>query len=255
VDIIQSFIKLADEKDIDGMLCTAWDDSSPHMETYWRGLIASGEFSWNPAGRSLEEYEEAYLQREFGPECMNAGQLYSEMFQAVSFWNRALCTKGNRVRYQEPLDLPDLDDPGEWSLKHEDRLKTAAIEAQKYLRLKEQLEELRHKARRNRYHIELLSAINDFQVTSALLLLALKECDLPDRTKRAQGMERVQNVLNEFDIAWNRLKDIYGKTRFLAYPEEYVRDRYFHMASRTEDLTWMIEVDKKFHKKIRDWLD
>jgi len=254
VDIIQSFIKLADEKEIDGMLCTAWDDSSPHMETYWRGLIASGEFSWNPAGRSLEEYEEAYLQRELGPECVDANRLYAELFQAVSFWNGALCGKGNRVQIQELLDLPDFDDPGAWSRNHEELLKTAAREAEKYPRLKEQLEGLRHKARRNRYHIELLSAINEFQVTSAHLLLALKECDMPDRTKQAQGMERVRNVLDAFDIAWNKLIVVYSRTRFPAYPEGYVRDRYFHMASRTEDLTWMIEVDLNFHKKIIDWM-
>ena len=63
---IRSFIQLAGEKKIDGMLCTAWDDNSPHMETFWRGFIASAEYSWNPDGRSLEEFDIAWLQREFG---------------------------------------------------------------------------------------------------------------------------------------------------------------------------------------------
>ena len=67
VDEIHVFIGLASELGIDGMLCTAWDDSSPHMETYWRGIIASAEFSWSPTKRNLQEYETAYLQREFGP--------------------------------------------------------------------------------------------------------------------------------------------------------------------------------------------
>jgi len=108
VNIIQSFIRLADEKKIDGMLCTAWDDSSPHMETYWRGLIASGEYSWNPEGRKLEEFEKVFLQREFGPACVEATELYADLFQAVSFWNGALCEKGNHVRMEKLLDLPDL---------------------------------------------------------------------------------------------------------------------------------------------------
>jgi len=255
VNIIQSFIKLADEKDIDGMLCTAWDDSSPHMETYWRGLIASGEFSWNPEGRSLDEYEKAFLQREFGPECTDATHLYSELFQAVSFWNRALCEKGNHRRIQELIGLPDLDDPGEWSRKHEERLEIAMNEAEKYLRLKAQLAELMHKSRRNRYHLELLSAINDFQVTSAHMLLALRECDSSNKRRRAQGMDKVQSAFDEFDISWKKLQEVYEKTRFLSYPEEYVQDRYFHMASRTEDLSWMIEVEEQFHKNVRAWLE
>jgi hypothetical protein len=254
VNIIQSFIKLADEKDIDGMLCTAWDDSSPHMETYWRGLIASGEFSWNPGGRSLDEFEVAFLQREFGPECVEATHLYSELFQAVSFWNRALCEKGNRVRIQELISLPDPGDTGEWSRKNEERLETAVDEAEKYLRLQAQLAELIHKSRRNRYHLEMLSAINDLQVTPAHMLLALKECDSSNEKKRTRGMEKVQYVLVEFDIAWKKLKQVYEKTRFLSYPEEYVRDRYFHMASRTEDLSWMVEVEEQFHKNVRAWL-
>jgi hexosaminidase len=255
VNIIQSFINLADEKQIDGMLCTAWDDSSPHMETYWRGLIASGEFSWNPEGRSLDEFEVAFLQREFGPECVDAMHLYSELFQAVSYWNRALCEKGDHRRIQELISLPDPGDPGEWSRTHEERLKKAVFETEKHLRLKAQLEELLNNARRNRYHLELLSAINDFQVTSAHMLLALKECDRHERKRRAQGMEKVQAVLDEFDEAWKKLQEVYEQTRFLSYPEEYVPDRYFHMASRTEDLSWMIEVEELFHKNVRDWLN
>jgi hypothetical protein len=254
VDIIQSFIKLADEKDIEGMLCTAWDDSSPHMETYWRGLIASGEFSWNPEGRSLDEFEVAFLQREFGPECTDATHLYSELFQAVSFWNRALCEKGNHRRIEEIISLPDQGDPGEWSRKNEERLEMAVEEAEKYLRLKAQLADLIHKSRRNRYHLEMLSAINDFQVTSAHMLLALRECDGSNKKRRAQGMDRVRRALHEFESAWKKLQGVYKKTRFLSYPKEYVQDRYFHMASRSEDLSWMVEVEEQFHKNVIAWL-
>ncbi len=63
---IRSFIQLAAERNISGMLCTAWDDKSPHMENYWRGFIAAAEYSWSPEGRSPVEYDKAWLQREFG---------------------------------------------------------------------------------------------------------------------------------------------------------------------------------------------
>jgi hypothetical protein len=43
VGYIKEFLELAAEYGIDGMLCTAWDDSSPIMEMYWRGFIASAE--------------------------------------------------------------------------------------------------------------------------------------------------------------------------------------------------------------------
>lgn len=255
VNIIQSFIGLADEKKIDGMLCTAWDDSSPHMETYWRGLIASAEFSWNPTGRSLEEYEMAFLQREFGRECTDATQLYADLFQAVSFWNNALCEKGNRRRMEALIDLPDINNLGKWSKKHKERLEAAEREAERYKMLKAQLAFLVQNARRNRYHLELLSAINDFQVTSAHMLLALRDWDVYSRKERLKGLEEVKRALDEFEQAWKRLQDVYGETRFLSYPEDYVQDRYFHLASRREDLSWMIEVEKQFHKFIRNWLN
>jgi hexosaminidase len=254
VNIIQSFIRLADEKKIDGMLCTAWDDSSPHMETYWRGLIASGEYSWNPEGRKLEEFEKVFLQREFGPACVEATELYADLFQAVSFWNGALCEKGNHVRMEKLLDLPDLKNPGEWSRKYEDRLKTAEREIKRHKELKAQLITLENRARRNRYHLELLSAINDFQVTSAHLLLVLKECDTANKRKRAEGMRNVWQSLEGFEPAWRKLKEVYEETRFLSYPEGYIQDRYFHLASRKEDLSWMIDVEEQFHELVKDWL-
>jgi len=255
VNIIQSFIKVADEQKIRGMLCTAWDDSSPHMETYWRGLIASGEFSWNLEGRSLEDYESAYLQREFGPECVGAVRLYAELFQAVSFWNRALCEKGSHRRVEKLMDLPDPQDPGQWSQKHEERLNIAWKEIKRYSKIKALLEDLALRARRNRYHIELLSAINDFQSTSPRLLLALQCCDTADKEKRAQGLEKIFHALKEFDIVWEKLKKVYEKTRFISYPESYVKDRYSHLASQNEDLSWMINVEKQYHKLVRDWLN
>ena len=63
ISTINSFIKLAAERNISGVLCTAWDDKSPHMENYWRGFIASAEYSWSPEGRSLGEFDNAWLQK------------------------------------------------------------------------------------------------------------------------------------------------------------------------------------------------
>jgi len=255
VNIIQSFNCLAYEKGISGMLCTAWDDSSPHMETYWRGLIASAEFSWFSRGRSLEEYGTAYLQREFGPECIDATDLYFELFKGVSFWNRALCAEGNRRNVKKIMDLPDSGNPGAWSIRHKERLTLAGKQALRYERLKLQLRDLYKKALRNRYHLKIHSAINDFQVTSAHLLLALKESDCSSTAARTSGYHNVERALESFKLAWENLKNIYAETRFLSYPEDYIPDRYFHLASKREDLSWMVGVEKKYHMLVRNWLD
>lgn len=254
INIIQSFNCLAKEKGITGMLCTAWDDSSPHIETFWRGLIASAEFSWFSGGRSLKEYEIAYLQREFGPECIDATDLYSELFKGVSFWNHALCAEGNRRNIKKIVDLPDSGNPGTWSIRHKERLSIAGKQILRYERLKLQLKDLSKKTLRNRYHLKLHSAINDFQVTSAYLLLALEDCDSSNNVVRASGYRKVEKALEYFEQTWQNLKNIYAETRFLSYPEDYIADRYFHLASKSEDLSWMVEVEKKYHVLVRNWL-
>ncbi len=248
---IQSFIRLAHEKNIDGMLCTAWDDSSPHMETYWRGLIAAAEFSWSPVHRTLEAFEQAWLHREFGPDCTTAAGLYAELFKAVNFWNQALCSQGTRVNPRTLLDLPDPEEPGAWTRRHSERLSQAEAEVERYKRLDQGLRELQNLALRNLYHLELLAAINDFQVTSSRLLLALGLWD----TEGSGAASLVREALQGFEKAWGELRQVYSITRFTAYPPDYVPDRYFHMASRTEDLEWMVEVERRLFPQVEALLD
>jgi len=68
-------------------------------------------------------------------------------------------------------------------------------------------------------------------------------------------MIEVRAALQEFDKAWKNLKEVYSKTRFIAYPENHVPDRYYHFASQREDLTWMIQVEEVFHPAAKDLLE
>lgn len=124
-----------------------------------------------------------------------------------------------------------------------------------YVRNKALLNELLRKARRNRYQLELLRAVNDFQVTSPQLLLSLKESDTAQKKNKASGVKHVREALEEFDEAWKRLKEVYERTPFLSYPENYVKDRYFHLWSRGEDLSCMIQVEKEYPILVRKWLE
>lgn len=279
---IQSFIQLAAEKNINGMLCTAWDDQSPHMETYWRGWIASAEYSWSPGGRTLEEYDEAYLRREYGITMSNYAELYASLREAAQFWEKAYNRKGNRTDMENALmnmpqlahwmppqdenaplridftdrliELPDPDHPGNWSKKYEDRLEEAASISSQYLITSQKLKELYDQSGRNRYHWEVLSAINSFQITAPHMLLALKQCDTSDKNRQKSGMKEVKSALNEFNRAWDHLKNVYSKTRFISYPDGYVPDHYFHYASQSEDLTWMIQPEELFQGMIEQWM-
>jgi len=280
---IRSFLGLAADKEIEGMFCTAWDDKSPHFETYWRGLIASAEYSWSPEIRSLEEYDEAYLQREYGLAEEGYYTFYSKLTEAASFWGRAFnrtetrfsiknalfvlpglahwIPEAEKEKQQEKTDftdrlieLPDLDHPGKWTESYEERLTEARSIIDSYEITSDLIDRYERVSLRNRYHWKVFRALNDFQVTAPKLLLALEECDTADDTERQKGYSKVQNELAEFSRAWGNLKQVYAETRFISYPEDYVPDRYFHFASQREDLSWMIQVEELFHHMIGDWM-
>ena len=63
---MKGFSLLVADNQLEGILATAWDDGSPHLETVWRGFIAQGEFGWNPSARDIEAFKKAHAQREYG---------------------------------------------------------------------------------------------------------------------------------------------------------------------------------------------
>ncbi|MGB2869573.1 MAG: DUF4838 domain-containing protein [Bacteroidota bacterium] len=267
VQTIRSFIQLASEKGIDKHLCSAWDDASPHMETYWRGLIASAEYSWSPFGRTQPEYEEAYWQREFGPECTGATNLYAELFRASEYWDWCLFTRGSREssspaeRERNIIGVPNLVSPGSWSKQHAERLRVAGQEVKRYDVTSKLIAELAGKTRRNRYHFEILAATNDFQIEAANLLLALQQCDVADKVKQRSSMNGVRASLEHFDKSWEKLKTVYGKTRFYGPPPGYVMARFLNtwpdkpdMADVPSDLSFLIAPEQLYHKMVRAWM-
>ncbi|MBD3287817.1 family 20 glycosylhydrolase [candidate division KSB1 bacterium] len=270
----KKFIDVATEYGIPGNICTAWDDASPHFETYWFGFIAAAEYSWQPDGRTLPEFEDAYQQREFGPFAENVLRVYKNMCDAAKFWSRAFYKSSFRRKNQNVLyhdfstptalsfeqykqrfiDVPDLSQPGSWKQSYHDRLEGAREILKKCRQNHEWIRHLKNKSIRNRYHWQICDAINDFSATPAQLLLALQKMDTANTEQRKAGVQPVMNAFEQFDAAWENLKMIFGKTRFLTYPQNYVQDRYSHFASQAEDISFMIQTEKLFHPLVREWL-
>ncbi len=282
---IKSFIELSAERGIDGMLCTAWDDRSPHMETHWRGLIASAQYSWHPGSLSLDAYDNAYLQKEYGTTMENYGDVYIWLRESAEFWEKAFNRQSDRLDIhnallplpgiahflspeeseeirsdrtdytQKLITLPEPEQPGEWSEKYADRIETAERILKEYPGIDEKLKELYLTSRRNQYHWEVFRALNDFQITAPRLMVALNQADVRSASKRERGIGEVRNALEEFETAWAHLKEVYSKSRFYAYPPDYVPDRYFHFASMQEDLSYLIMVEELLHEMVRDWME
>lgn len=279
ISTIRSFIQLAAEKNIGGELCTAWDDRSPHMETYWRGFIASAEYGWSPYGRTLEEFDKAWLQREFCISMPDYLSFNNQLWEGSSFWYKAFFRRSDDYRLQslvqlehwlppmegqekiqfdyttKLIELPDLNSPGSWSQKYKDRLDRSLIEVNNYKTLSARLTELYDTSKRNRYYWRLSISLYNLQNTAPRILLALKQCDSADKVQQKVGFENVRKAMKEFQQVWAEVESVYWQTRFTSNPANYVPDRYFHSASQREDLTWMIQEEEMYFGMIEKWLD
>jgi len=273
VSSIRSFAQLAAEKETLGMLCTAWDDKSPHMENYWRGFIAAAEYSWTPDGRTLEQFDNAWLWREFGLSVSDYQSLHNKLREGSEFWYRALFKKGGmldednalqslpRLEHWLPalagqenvvfdyttklIGLPAKNSPGSWTEQYKDRIEKAENLIIQYPEISNRLNELYNSSKRNRYYWELANALFEFQMTAPILIIALRDSDRP-----GANSEEVKKARANFREKWEDLNRVYSKTRFTTYPSKYVPDRYFHLASQREDLTWMIQAQELLFGKI-----
>ena len=282
ISTIRSFIQLAAEKNISGELCTAWDDRAPHMENRWRGFIASGEYGWSTKGRSLEEFDNAWLQREFGLSMPDYYSFNQKLRKGSMLWYEAFFRNGNLLSDENGLqsviqlehwltpmegqekrcfdypskliDLPDLNSPGSWSKNYKVRLDESTFEMDNLESTSERLAELVNSATRNSYYWSLSKALYTFQISAPRILLALKDCDTADKAKQKTGKENVKKAMLDFQKSWEDVKSVYSQTSFIANPPNFVPDRYFHLASQREDLSWMIQAEEMYIGMINKWL-
>ena len=109
---IKDFCKITSEKKLSGILCTAWDDCSPHFETYWRGFHDFAFFSWNYKDTKVEDVHAIFRHRFYAPALSDTSFEFQDLLeQALVFWETALIEKGHRNNYPEKIDLIELPDP------------------------------------------------------------------------------------------------------------------------------------------------
>ena len=119
------------------------------------GVIAQGEFGWNPSARDIEAFKKAHAQREYGfrPED-NRMAFLDELEKAVFFFDGALVTSGRRnpawgTTAFTLMELPDKTKPGAWSELYKDKIAQAKIEAGRY----EKIVRVSERQRRRHYAI------------------------------------------------------------------------------------------------------
>jgi len=252
---IRDFCLIAKDRGLDKILCTVWDDSSPHFETIWRGLYDFAWFTWNGADTIEQNVHAAFRHRFFSPAL--AGPEYEcrdSLETAVTFWETAFLQEGDRESYYPTYKLMGLPDPagkGRWSSQYQKKLEGAAQTMQTYQLVKERIRLCMQLARRNRYALEVLDQINELQGYSARLLLLLKEYD-----EGKEGLQQIRECVDSFPVVRRQLEQVFARTRILGNPEGYIRDAnlHLHLANGTNNTDWMYFYELPMNRKVDQWL-
>ena len=258
---IKDFCKITSEKKLSGILCTAWDDCSPHFETYWRGFHDFAFFSWNYNDIKAGDVHSIFRQRFYGAELKDSSSEFQDLMeQALVFWETALIEKGHRNNYPEKIELIDLPDPanaGKWNEAYGQRINRAKEETSRYELIKKRIQHAMKVARRNEYSLELMNQINELQVYPSGLLLLLEKYDRSSPGSSKQDIKgQIKNYVNHFDELKKNFEDTFSKTRILNNPDDYLLDQnvHEHLANGSNKSDWMNIYELAMNKKLNNWL-
>jgi hexosaminidase len=256
---IEGFSRITKEKSLDGILCTTWEDGSPHTETYLRGLHFFGLYSWNTETTDSEEANTIFRHRFYAPAANAAEFEYQDILEsALSFWETGLIDQGERDKPRRPFELitlPDRNIPGEWRKKYRDKITLARQAMSKYAEVKTKLARLGAMDTRNAYHLQLMNQINELQVYPASLVVLLEQFDRAPTAGKTKALLQLRALVTDFKEKRKAFEEVFSRTRILNLPDDYIMDsnkKHPHMAnSRTSD--WMYRFELAMNDKMESW--
>ena len=152
------------------------------------------------------------------------------------------------------IDLPISDKKGEWSNQYAERLEEASIVLQTCNRIASKISTLKSLANRNIYTLDVYEQVNELVRFTPKALLALKEYDSATSERdKIDAITKVQKLTSEFKSLRKQFEHIYGKTRILTKPENYIldQDHHSHLANQALSFDWQFYAEILFLEKIK----
>lgn len=257
---IKDFCELTSKKKMSGILCTIWDDASPHFETVWRGIYDFGFFSWNYEDITVDKMHELFRHRFYSPDLAAVTNEFEDLLEdALPFWENALLAEGDRLNYHKEyklVDLPGKNNPGAWSIKNKQRLEDAAKAVKQYEVIKQRINKASQLARRNNYSLKVMNQVNELQVYSAKLLLLLENYDKASTQNKRNAIASLRDYVESFNGIRDQFEKVYAKTRIMGNPPGYLLDqnRHGHLANGTNNTDWMFVYELPVSQQIKEWI-
>jgi hexosaminidase len=257
---IKDFSRITAQKKLDGILCTSWDDCSPHAETLWRGFYDFSFFSWHYIDATTDNVHAIFRHRFYAPALEDASfDFQDQLEKALVFWETALLNKGDRNNYHKTIDLIALPDPAnmnKWSNDYKEKLAQAKEEVKRYNLIRDQFNKAIQLTRRNEYALQVMNQVNELQSYSVKLLLLLEKYDKASSANRESVKNEIGKFVTGFEDVRKNFENVFSQTRILSNPDNYVRDQnqHEHLANGTNNSDWMFVYELAMNKKIHDWL-
>lgn len=257
---IKDFCRITAEKKMDGILCTAWDDCSPHFETYWRGLYDFGFFSWNYINLQSDDVHARFRHRFYAPALASAAFEFQDALEkALEFWETALIEKGHRNNYPKKIELiglPEQNNQKAWSKKYQTKIKQAKEEVVRYREIKNRIGKATQIARQNKFSLSLMNQINELQIYPANLVLLFEKYDNAAASDKVVVKDDIKKYVTNFNTIRSDYEQVFSKTRVIANPADYITDQnqHHHLANGTINSDWMYVYELTMNSKINDWL-
>ncbi|MFC3880450.1 family 20 glycosylhydrolase [Algoriphagus namhaensis] len=259
---ILDFAKSSIAQNTRGLLLTLWDDDSPHFELYQRGIATFAEFAWSGDQRSIEQMQQAFRHRFFGYELSENENAFIDLLESpVADWKNLLLDQKDRnrlKRFPEQIDealipFPDSNSPGEWTQSNAEKIALAQKNFERVEEVLAKIQFAKQKASRNTYALEVYEQVAQAVQFSNRAILALAELDDPSGEKQNMAKSKLAGMNAEWASIVSNLEEVYGKTRILNKPPNYVldQDHHIHLANQAREFAdWQFFVEQLFLEKL-----
>ncbi|WP_136464812.1 glycoside hydrolase family 20 zincin-like fold domain-containing protein [Flagellimonas onchidii] len=261
---IKSFALSSIESGLNGLLLTLWDDDSPHFELYMRGILAFAEYTWAGDKRTKEEIKSAYRHREYANALADSQYAFIDSLETpVAQWKNLLL-QGNSRNYLKSnpnakeklvLEMPDAQNAGEWAKKHAERIENAKKIVALNDSIAAKITEVKELTKRNTHNLEVYEQVNNLVQFSNKAFLQLADYDQAEnddvRKKALAGLSKLKEQFNELR---KEFEAVYGKTRILTKPDDYIldQDHHVHLANQSTSFDWQFYAEMLFLEKLEE---
>jgi hexosaminidase len=215
-----------------GTFSAAWDDSGLHSETFWPGWVMTTQYGWSPDGPRPEQVLADFVDVYYGAGNQDIVEVYRTLEDGARYYESSLDrVPATRLKptygsYAGPgRDTTRIDlriEPPQIPFAYDESIIVERNFSRKYARVLAQLPEMRIRldqavaalqgklgtVARNRYNVEVLLSIAQFERHFIAMMGALKDAeDLMLQAADAQRQERPRDVVALLNRANGLVKD------------------------------------------------